>query len=136
MPYSIVILSAAIARIALYGADRSVFHFLNDTHMIGFIYKLSCQPERKDMNFESNTLHVFLFCCNLFSSGKFTAPSTMKGTTCHQKAAVAPWCGWYFLSPIFCEAYKANCFYRLSHGIAARFQEVRPFSNPAAPCGR
>ena len=81
-------------------------------------------------------LMYFFFCCNLFSSGKFTAPGIMKGATCHQKATVAPWCGWYFLPAIFRGAYKANCFYHLFLDIAAQFQEVRPFSNPAAPCGR
>ena len=48
----------------------------------------------------NNPYNVFPFCRNHFSSGKFTAPGMMKGTTCHQKTAVAPRCRWYFL-PLF-----------------------------------
>ena len=36
IPYGIVILSAAIAGIALYGVNCAVLDFLNDTHMVGF----------------------------------------------------------------------------------------------------
>ena len=31
---------------------------------------------------------VFLFCSNLFSSGKFPTPATMTGGTCHRESAI------------------------------------------------
>ena len=77
---------------------------------------LDCVKEARDAQssqglFLLSVSLVLLFCSNIFSGGRFTSPSIMTGTTCHQAGAEAPW--WQmviFISAVF---YKAGCSCRL-----------------------